>query len=103
MFVHLMDWLNSHLTWWVMIGFLGQAMFMMRFVCQWIVSERAGQSIMPEVFWYFSLAGGLIVLAYAFHKEDPVFIVGQLMGVFIYLRNIQLIWRQKRRGPVTVQ
>jgi lipid-A-disaccharide synthase-like uncharacterized protein len=82
-------------TIWVLVGFFGQFMFMMRFVYQWIASERAKRSVVPEIFWYFSLGGGLIVFAYAIHKQDPVFIVGQGLGVFIYLRNIYFVWRHK--------
>ncbi len=93
----LMAWLQTQITLWVAIGLLGQSLFMMRFLFQWIYSERAKQSVVPEIFWYFSLGGGLIVLAYAIHKKDLVFIVSQSLGTFIYLRNIQLIWRQKRK------
>ena len=82
---------------WVLIGLFGQAMFMMRFVVQWIASEREKKSVMPEVFWYFSLGGGLIVLAYAVHQQDVVFMLGQSLGVLIYLRNIWFIWRHKSR------
>jgi lipid-A-disaccharide synthase-like uncharacterized protein len=88
--------LSFDLTTWVLIGFLGQLMFSMRFIVQWISSERRGQSHVPIVFWYFSLGGGLTLLAYALHREDPVFIVGQAFGAFIYFRNLQLIMRQRR-------
>lgn len=84
---------------WVIIGLGGQALFMMRFVVQWIHSERAKRSIVPEVFWYFSIGGGLTLLTYAIHRADPVFIIGQLTGIFIYSRNIYFIWREKRRLP----
>jgi lipid-A-disaccharide synthase-like uncharacterized protein len=75
----------------------GQSMFFMRFLIQWLRSERARQSVIPEAFWYFSLAGGFIVLAYGIHKLDPVIIAGQCAGVVIYLRNIHFIRRAKRR------
>lgn len=88
----------SQLTLWALIGFFGQSMFSMRFLLQWIASEKAKKSVMPEVFWYFSLGGGLIVLAYAIHKKDIVFIFGQGLGVFIYLRNIYFIWTHRRAG-----
>jgi lipid-A-disaccharide synthase-like uncharacterized protein len=97
LYTALSDWLSAHWDWWVIIGLVGQTMFMMRFLLQWVASEKAGKSVMPEIFWYFSLAGGLIVLAYAIHKLDPVFILGQAMGTMIYLRNIHLIWREKRK------
>ena len=75
-------------------------MFSMRFIIQWIASERARKSIVPEVFWYFSFAGGAMLLAYAIYRGDPVFILGQGMGLFIYARNIQLIWSSpKTRRP----
>lgn len=80
---------------WVTIGFVAQLMFSMRFLIQWIASERAKQSIVPETFWYFSLLGGALLFAYATYRLDPVFMLGQGMGLFIYARNIQLIWKQK--------
>ncbi|MBS0244074.1 MAG: lipid-A-disaccharide synthase N-terminal domain-containing protein, partial [Proteobacteria bacterium] len=83
---------------WIAIGFLGQAMFSARFLLQWIASERARQSIVPEVFWYFSLAGGAILFAYAVWRRDPVFMLGQGSGLLIYARNIHLIWKQKNVG-----
>lgn len=83
---------------WVAIGMLGQGMFSMRFLYQWIYSERVKRSVIPEVFWYFSLAGGVILLAYAIRQRDPVFIVGQGAGLLIYIRNIWMIWREKRNA-----
>ena len=83
---------------WLGIGFAAQLMFSMRFILQWIASERAKRSVMPEVFWYFSLAGGILLLAYAIYRVDPVFMLGQGMGLLIYVRNIQLIWNQKKAG-----
>lgn len=86
---------------WLGIGFLGQALFSMRFLVQWLSSERQRRSVIPLAFWYFSLAGGLTLLAYAIYRADPVFIVGQLTGIFIYARNLQLIVRERRdQGPV---
>lgn len=86
------------MTAWLVIGFIGQAMFSLRFVFQWIMSERAGRSIVPEIFWYFSVAGGVILLAYAIWRRDPVFIVGQGAGLAIYARNLFFIWRDKLRA-----
>ncbi len=86
---------------WLGIGLLAQVMFSMRFILQWIASERAKRSVMPEVFWYFSLAGGVLLLAYAIYRLDPIFILGQGMGLFIYARNVQLIWNQKKTGDAT--
>ncbi len=81
---------------WLAVGFLGQGLFTMRFVIQWIHSERARKSVVPVAFWYFSLAGGLTLLVYAAYRGDPVFIVGQALGLAIYLRNLRLI--QVARG-----
>ena len=86
-------------TWaWIIIGFAGQALFSTRFVLQWIASERARRSIVPKAFWYFSLAGSAVLLSYAIHRKDPVFIVGQAAGLFIYLRNLSLIARETTRA-----
>jgi len=83
---------------WLAIGFLGQALFSARFIVQWLSSERVKKSVIPTAFWYFSLAGGATLLAYAIHREDPVFIVGQAAGLFIYLRNLQFLLRDRRQG-----
>ena len=80
----------------VLVGFAGQLLFSARFLVQWIASERAGRSVIPVAFWYFSLAGGVVLLAYALYRADPVFIVGQGMGAFIYLRNLMLISRERQ-------
>jgi lipid-A-disaccharide synthase-like uncharacterized protein len=81
---------------WLAIGFLGQGMFMARFVVQWLESEQKKQSVIPVKFWYFSILGGLITLVYAIHKQDPVFILGQGTGLLIYFRNLYLIQRYHR-------
>ena len=78
---------------WLGIGLLGQAMFSARFLIQWIASERRRESVIPVPFWYFSIAGGVILLAYAIYRLDPVFILGQCAGVFIYVRNLYFIHR----------
>lgn len=83
-------------NWWVGIGILAQAMFTMRFVVQWLASERAGHSVFPMAFWLFSIGGGLLLLAYALYRRDPVFILGQGFGVFVYLRNLQFVLRDRR-------
>jgi len=84
---------------WVALGFVAQAMFMMRFVVQWIASERVGRSIVPVAFWFFSIAGGSLLLVYAIQAGDPVFIAGQGLGLVIYFRNVWLIFREKRQDP----
>jgi len=81
---------------WIGVGLGGQALFSMRFLLQWIMSERARRSVVPELFWYFSLGGGLTLFAYAVHRQDPVFMIGQATGLIIYSRNIWLIQREKR-------
>ena len=80
---------------WVLFGLGGQLLFMSRFLVQWIASERVGRSVIPMAFWYFSICGGIILLTYAIYKRDPVFILGQSMGVFIYARNLWLIRRER--------
>ena len=92
---NILTWLSAHWTLWTFIGLAGQGLFMMRFIMQWIASERAKQSIVPEIFWYFSLGGGVILFAYAIHQQDIVFMLGQGLGLFIYMRNIYFI---RRRG-----
>lgn len=83
-------------TVWLVVGFVGQGMFFMRFLLQWLSSEKKGRSVIPVAFWYFSFAGGLTLLAYAIYRKDPVFIIGQSTGAFIYARNLQLIARERR-------
>ena len=80
---------------WYGIGFTGQALFSGRFLVQWIASERKKQSVVPTPFWYFSIGGGLTLLAYAIYRQDPVFIVGQFAGLFVYARNLWFI----HKGP----
>lgn len=82
---------------WVALGFAGQIFFTARFLVQWIASERAGRSVVPLAFWFFSIGGGLLLFIYALYRRDPVFILGQGMGLFIYVRNLMLISREKRR------
>ncbi|MDW4497397.1 lipid-A-disaccharide synthase N-terminal domain-containing protein [Sulfitobacter sp. D35] len=84
--------------WWVMFGLFGQLMFTARFLVQWIASERERRSIIPLAFWYFSVGGGLILFTYALYRKDPVFILGQSMGLFIYIRNLWLIHAEKKRA-----
>ncbi len=81
----------SNLSPWLIVGFVGQALFASRFILQWLASERAKRSVVPTAFWYFSLAGSSVLLAYAIHRADPVFILGQASGLGIYLRNLHLI------------
>ena len=87
-------------TLWLGIGFLGQAMFSMRFLIQWFQSERQRRSIIPVAFWYFSILGGVTLLAYAIYRQDPVFILGQGAGLVIYARNLYFIRRESKLAPV---
>ena len=88
---------------WVAVGFLGQAMFSMRFLVQWLASERIGRSIIPVAFWFFSVAGGTILLAYAIWRRDPVIIAGQAGGLVVYGRNIWLIIRERKLTSFTAE
>lgn len=83
---------------WIGIGLLGQAMFFMRFFFQWLHSERQRRSVIPVVFWYFSISGGVTLLAYAIYRQDPVFILGQSTGLVIYLRNLYFISQERLRN-----
>ena len=87
---------------WLIIGFLGQFLFSMRFFIQWLQSERMKKSIIPVAFWYFSVAGGVTLLAYAIHRKDPVFIVGQGSGLLIYARNLYFISKEKKAAHNTL-
>ena len=82
---------------WVLIGFLGQFIFAGRFIVQWIASERARKSVVPRAFWFFSVGGGFTLLAYAVYRLDPVFILGQGAGLFVYARNLYFIYRHPER------
>ena len=81
---------------WIALGFVAQFMFTMRFVVQWVASERVGKSVIPVAFWFFSIGGGLLLFVYAIQRGDPVFIAGQGLGLFIYVRNLMLIFRPKK-------
>jgi lipid-A-disaccharide synthase-like uncharacterized protein len=87
-------------TIWLAVGFLGQALFSARFFVQWIKSEREKKSVFPVAFWYFSIAGGVTLLAYAIYREDPVFILGQATGLFIYFRNLYFVVHERKNIKV---
>ncbi len=95
--LHVESWTEF---WWVAFGLAGQLLFTGRFLVQWIASERARKSVIPLAFWYFSIGGGLILLSYAIYRKDPVFVLGQALGVFIYVRNLWLIRREAREADV---
>ncbi len=109
-----MTWFQSFATWmhdvfvaqldgWIVLGFVAQALFTMRFVVQWIASEREKRSVVPIAFWFFSLGGGALLLVYAIQRQDPVFIAGQAMGLFIYVRNLWLIFNERRGLPARAE
>lgn len=81
---------------WLVLGFVGQAAFASRFLAQWIASERAGRSVVPVYFWFSSIVGAALLLIYALHLRDPVFVLGQSAGMIIYARNITLVRREAR-------
>jgi lipid-A-disaccharide synthase-like uncharacterized protein len=87
-------WVVSNV--WLMVGLLGQGFFASRFLVQWVVSERKGESVIPVVFWDLSIFGGAVLLAYAIYRQDPVFILGQGAGLVVYVRNLMLIRRKQR-------
>src|SRR5271169_3930307 len=86
---------------WVVLGFVAQAFFTMRFVVQWIASERARKSVIPVAFWFFSIGGGALLLVYALYRRDPVFIAGQALGLVVYIRNVYFIIMNRRQASVS--
>jgi len=96
----LASWAHN-LNIWLVIGIFGQALFASRFIIQWLYSERAKRVVVPTIFWWISLSGGLVLTAYAIHKRDLVFTMGQFSGLFIYSRNLWLLHTAKRREVVT--
>jgi lipid-A-disaccharide synthase-like uncharacterized protein len=81
---------------WLALGIFGQLLFAMRFIVQWLVSEKEGRSVIPLAFWFFSIGGGAITLVYGLYRREPVIIMGQALSLFIYARNLILIGRDKR-------
>jgi lipid-A-disaccharide synthase-like uncharacterized protein len=88
--------MNTWMNGWVLFGFFGQLVFAMRFIVQWVISEKRKESVVPLSFWYLSLCGGIILLIYAVYKQDPVFVLGQASGLIVYTRNLMLITKKKR-------
>jgi lipid-A-disaccharide synthase-like uncharacterized protein len=93
---YLMDVFVTRADWWLLVGVVAQALFTMRFLVQWIASERAGHSVIPVTFWFFSIGGGVLLLIYSLYRKDPVFIAGQAFGVFVYLRNLYFVLRDRK-------
>jgi lipid-A-disaccharide synthase-like uncharacterized protein len=97
---YLTDVFVTRLDWWVVLGLVAQGLFTMRFLVQWIASERAGHSVIPTAFWFLSIGGGLLLLLYALYRKDAVFIAGQAFGVFVYLRNLYFVLRDHKATTV---
>ena len=97
----MLDWSDS--VYWLAFGLVGNAIFASRFLIQWLASERAGESVMPRVFWTLSILGSLVLLAYAIHRQDPVFTLAYLPNAFIYARNISLLNRKRERDRSTAE
>lgn len=104
-FENLLTWFHQvfvlQFNGWVLLGFVAQLFFTMRFLVQWLASERAKRSVVPVAFWFFSLGGGGLLLIYAIQRRDPVFIAGQAMGLFIYIRNLWLIANERKAAAMT--
>jgi lipid-A-disaccharide synthase-like uncharacterized protein len=100
---YLHDVFVAQLDWWVVLGFIAQALFSARFLVQWIASERAGRSVIPTAFWIFSIGGGVLLFVYSLYRKDPVFIAGQGLGLFIYVRNLYFVLRERKKtaAPAT--
>ena len=88
----------NNVDWWVLLGVVAQGLFTMRFVVQWLASEKAKASVIPVAFWLFSLGGGFLLLVYSIARQDPVFIAGQGLGLLIYIRNLMLIRKSSKRA-----
>ena len=99
---YLYDIFVAKFDFWLAFGLVAQLAFAARFLVQWIVSERAGKSVVPMAFWFFSVAGGTMTLIYGLVKREPIIIFGQLLSNVIYVRNIMLIIKSKARGSQTL-
>ena len=95
---YLLDTFVTRFDGWLAFGIVAQLLFGARFVVQWIASERAGRSVVPLAFWFLSVAGGVMTLIYGLVRREPVIIIGQALSVFIYLRNLALIFRERARS-----
>lgn len=81
----------SEETLWLSVGLVGQILFFMRFLVQWIASERAKKSVIPNSFWFFSIGGAVILFSYSVYRQDIVFMLGQSLGILIYSRNLYFL------------
>jgi lipid-A-disaccharide synthase-like uncharacterized protein len=92
---YLYDVFVAKLDFWLVFGIAAQLLFTARFIVQWVVSERLGKSVVPLAFWFLSMGGGVMLLIYGLVRREPIIIMGQALAVFIYLRNMMLIFRDK--------
>jgi lipid-A-disaccharide synthase-like uncharacterized protein len=99
---YLYDVFVAKFDFWLAFGLVAQLLFTARFLVQWISSERAGQSVVPMAFWFFSMGGGLMTLVYGIAKREPVIILGQAMATVIYIRNIMLIVKNHGKSSKTL-
>ncbi len=83
---------------WIAAGLVGQALFGARFLVQWLYSEARGKSVIPGAFWYLSVAGGSIILCYAIHRQEPVFIIGETVTLLVFIRNLHMLRTRQARG-----
>lgn len=95
---YLYDVFVARFDFWLAFGILAQLLFTARFLVQWLASERAGQSVVPMAFWTLSMGGGAMLLVYGLVRREPIIIIGQALATFIYLRNIMLILKSRRKG-----
>jgi lipid-A-disaccharide synthase-like uncharacterized protein len=100
---YLYDIFVAKFDFWLAFGLVAQLAFAARFLVQWIMSERAGKSVVPMAFWFFSVAGGTMTLIYGLVKREPIIIFGQLLSNVIYVRNIMLIWKNHAKGSQTLE
>ncbi len=99
---YLYDIFIAKFDFWLVFGLAAQLAFAARFLVQWIASERAGKSVVPMAFWFFSIGGGLMTLIYGLVKREPVIIFGQLLSNIIYVRNVMLIYKSRQQGSQTL-
>src|SRR5262245_32243897 len=92
----------STVMFWILVGFVGQMLFTARFVVQWLVSERQGDSVMPVIFWWLSLIGGAVMLSYAISRRDPVCVTGQAVGLLVYSRNLMLVGKSPKQSTRSI-
>ncbi|KAA3519371.1 lipid A biosynthesis protein [Agrobacterium vitis] len=81
---------------WLALGVIAQLMFSLRFIIQWLVSEKQKRSVIPAAFWWFSVIGGIMLLAYGIHRGEPIIMLGQGLGIIVYIRNLMLLHQGRK-------